>query len=102
MPDIAVLREDAQRPLLAAAPDENLRAARLDGTWDVERPLDPVVLAFERRPVLREHQPGDGDRLFEPVHPLADGRKLEAVTAVLILVPRGTAAHDGATLRDDV
>src|SRR4029077_19844848 len=49
---IAMPRQDAKGALLAAASNEDLRAAGLHRAWNVKRAIDPVVLAFERGPVL--------------------------------------------------
>src|SRR5438309_9394711 len=97
--DVAVLREKPQRSPLAAAADQDLWSTRLDGTWHVERALDPVVLTLERRALLGEHQLGDGQRFVEPVHALSDGRKFNAVAIVLILVPGCADATDGVACR---
>src|ERR1019366_5681920 len=94
---VGKLGGQAKRPALAGATNQDLRAARLDRARLVERPLDSIVLAREARPVLGEHQVADGERLAESVHPLADGRKLEAVAPVLGLVPGCADAQDGPT-----
>src|SRR3989442_5293114 len=87
---------------VAVTPYQDLRPARLNGTRHVERAIDPVVLAFEGRPLLGEHEPGDGQRFVEPVHALRDRRKLNPVAVVLVLVPRGADAEDGATARNHI
>src|SRR5207245_106485 len=88
VPDVAVLGEDAQRSLLAAAADQDLRPTLLDRPRHVESALDAIELALERRSVLREHQLRDLHRLVEAVHPARDRWKLDAVADVLVLVPR--------------
>src|SRR2546428_5070 len=45
--DVAVFRKKPKRPSLAAAADKDLRTSWLHGTRNVQRAIDPVVLAFE-------------------------------------------------------
>ena len=97
-----MLREKPQGPPLPATSDQDLRATRLDRPRHVEGAIDAVVLALERRPLLGEHQASDRQRFVEPVHAPGDGRKLDPVAPVLILVPRSADAEDGATLGDHV
>ena len=99
---VGVLRGDLQRPLLAAATDEDARSAGLDRARDVERLVDPVVGPGEGRAVLGEHRPDDRQRLVEAVHPLADRRELVAVADVLLLVPGRPEPEDRPTAGDDV
>ena len=53
VPTVGVLRGDAQRDLLAAAPDPD-RQARLRGLGLALRVVQCEELAFERGPILRE------------------------------------------------
>ena len=86
----------------SAAADQDLRAALLNRTRHVERALYAEELPFERRPVFREHELGDLHRLVQAVHATRDGRKVDAIANVLVLIPRGTDPEDGATPGDDV
>src|ERR1700730_3322245 len=45
--DVAVLREQPKRPPLAASADQDLRTAWLHGARNIQRAVDPVVIAFE-------------------------------------------------------
>ena len=65
VPHVRVLRHQAERLLLAAAADQDLRPARLHGLRDVERVLDVMSLPLERRPWLREHHPADLERVLQ-------------------------------------
>src|SRR5207249_7545290 len=100
--DVTVLGEDVEGALLATAADQDLRAALLDRSRHVERAVDAVELALERRPLFGKQQLGDGHRLRKPVHAPGDRRVIEAVADMLVLVPRRADAEDGATLGDDV
>ena len=94
---VGVLRGDLQRPLLASPADDDLRAAGLERPRAVQGAVDPVVAALEARTVLGEHRAADRERLVEPVHPLADGREVEPVAAMLVLVPgRPESQHRAA------
>src|SRR6266567_574176 len=66
--DVSVLGEDAESAPLAAAADEDLRPALLDRSRHVERAVDSEEPPLERGALLREHEPGDLYRLFQPVH----------------------------------
>ena len=99
---VGVLRRDPQRSLLTAAADEDLRTARLDRSRHVERLLDPVVRARERRALLGEHRLDDRERFLQPIHPLADRREVVAIALVLDLVPGGAEAEDRPPAGDGV
>ena len=92
----------AQRSLLAAAADQDPRPACLDRPRLVERGLDPVEAALERRTLLREHEAADRQRLVEAVHALADAREIEPVPAMLRLVPGRPHPQDGPAAGDHV
>jgi hypothetical protein len=100
--DVAMPGENAQRALLATTADQDLRPALLNRSGHVERAIDAIELALERRPLLREHQPRDLHGLLEAVHAARNRRELEAVTQVLVLVPRRPDAQDRPAFRDHV
>ena len=54
--DVGVAGGEPQRPLLAAATDQDLRPAGLDRPRHVERAVDPVVAARKAGPLLGEHR----------------------------------------------
>ena len=99
---VGVARHQPQRPLLAAAADEDRRPARLHRARHVAGLVDPVVAAVERRRLLGEHGPADLQRLLQPVQPLAGGREVEAQSLVLDVVPGRADAEDGPARADDV
>src|SRR6202030_697949 len=45
--DVSMLSEQAQRPALTCSADQDFRTSGLNRTRDVQRAVDPVVLAFE-------------------------------------------------------
>ena len=96
VPDVPVLGEDAQRALFPAASDQDLRPALLDGPRHVERALDSIELALERRALLGEHQLRDLHGLIEAIHAARDRRELDPVTHMLVLVPRSADPEDRA------
>jgi hypothetical protein len=98
----AYLRHEAERPLLAAAADEDRRAARLHRRRDVVRLVRPVVRALERRRGPGEHGTADLQRLLQPVEPLAGGREVEPQSVVLDVVPGGADTQDRPAAADDV
>ena len=102
MRHVGVLRRDPQRALLAHAADEDRRSLRLDGSRFVERRVELVVLAVERRRFLREHRLGDRQRLLEPVHPFADRREVIAVAGMLDVIPGRPEPEDRAPPGDHV
>src|SRR5712692_6798655 len=99
---VGVLGHQLQGPPLAAAADHDRWATGLNGAGEIERFMDPVVAAFEARRFLGEHGPANLERLFQPVEPFADGRKLIPVASMLLLVPGGADPEDGATGRHHV
>lgn len=82
--------------------DQDGWAARLDRSREVERLPDAEVPTLEAWPFLGEHQLADPQRFVETAHPLPDGRKLEAVADVLILVPGRAQPEHGPSVGDDV
>ena len=99
---VGVLRRDPQGSLLAASANEDRWSLWLDWARHVERLADPVVATLERRAVLGEHRAHDRECLVEPVHPLAKGRKVEAVARVLDVVPGCAEPEDRPATRQDV
>ena len=72
------------------------------GCRSVDGVVDAVVATFERRSFVAEHGPADPERLLETVHPLGDGREVDAEAVVLLLVPGGPDAEHGPPPRQDV
>ena len=99
---VGVAGHQLQRPLLAAAADEDGRPTRLQRRRHVARLVDPVVAAVERRRLLGEHGPADLQRLLQAVEPLAGRREVEAQALVLHVVPGRPDAEDGPSRADDV
>ena len=99
---IAVAGHVPEGPALAAATDQDGWAARLDGSREVQCLVDAVITALEAGTLLREHQLADVERLVEAGHPLPDGRELEVVADVLLLVPGRTQPKHRSSLGDGV
>ncbi len=102
MGDVGEARRDAQGALFATTTDHDRRAAWLDGARIVERLLGTVVVTVEGGLVLGEHALDYGQRLGQPIHPLAHGRKVVAIAHVLLLVPRRADAEHRPAGGDDV
>ena len=66
------------------------------------RVVEPVVAALERRPRLAHEGRDHHDRLLEPVDTLARRRQVDAVPAVLVLVPARPDAQDQPAVADVV
>ena len=88
VPDVRVAGDDPERPLLAAAADEQ-RHPGLERRRVVAHLVaaDPAALLGDRRAV--EHPPGEPAGLVEPADPVAERQHLVAERAVLRLVPAG-------------
>ena len=84
---VGVLRDQAQRLALAAAADQDRRAAGPDRRRDADRLGQAVVPALEGAVVVAPHLPADLQRLLEPLEPLGGGRERDAEAGVLALVP---------------
>ena len=93
---VAVLGDHAQRLLLAAAADEDGRAAGLHGLGHVERVRDLEPLAVEGGGVVHEHALRDLEALLELLEAVGERAELEAVLVVLLLEPAGADAPDGS------
>ena len=99
---VGVLRHQFECPLLASAPDQDARPARLYWGRHVARLVDPVVAAVESRGFFGEHGPADLQRLLQAVEPLAGRGEVEAQALVLHVVPRRSDAENGPSRADDV
>ncbi len=93
---------DAQRELRATAADPDRRMRILQGLRVAVRPRQRVVGALVRRLLVGPHRMHDLDALAK--HPDAHLRRgeLEAVPAVLVLVPAGTDPPVETAAADDV
>ena len=94
---VGVLRDQTERPLLAAPAHENRWPARLHRSRDVVGLVRAVVGPLERRGGAGEHAAADLQGLLQPVEPLAGGREVESQPVVLDVVPGRADAEDGAT-----
>src|SRR5579885_1738905 len=102
VPDIGVLRDDAQRELLAAAPNHKGRSWLLDGLWLAVRVLDLVIASLERGSPLGPHAFNDFASLTQTPDALAWLIEGNAVGAVLGLVPASADAEIQATTRNNI
>src|SRR5439155_17223825 len=82
----------AHHPWSAAA-DPDRRVRSLCRLWGADRVHDAVVLAAERRSLLRPKARADLERLAELRHSITSPRELVAVGAVLVLLPSRTDAE---------
>ena len=82
--------------------DEDRDPGPLDGARHEARIVELVVPTPEGRPLLAHQQADDLDGLLEPVDPLRSRRQVDAVAAVLVLVPPGADPEDQSPAADVV
>jgi hypothetical protein len=99
---IGVLRDQAQRLLLAAPADEDRRVGAAQALRDVEGAVELVVLPGIRALVVRPHLEADLQRFLEPLEPLTGRRERHPEGTVLSLVPGGPDAQPGPSAGEDV
>ena len=102
VPVLGVLRGRAQRALLAAAADADRRVRLLHPLRLAPGVGEPVVLALERRGLLRQQPDEDFAGFLEPVAALLDRTELHAVRARFLFVPAGADADLQPSAGDDV
>jgi hypothetical protein len=95
------LGDHAQRLALAAPPDHD-RDVAADRAGPVDHALHMVVRAGHGGLILGEHRPRDAQRVLEALEALAQGRKLVAECAVLILEPGCPESEDRAPAGEHV
>jgi hypothetical protein len=93
---IAVLGDQSKGLPLAASSDQDRRPASLHGPGRVQRPVDPIMPAFERGRLLLEHRPADLQGLLQPLQSFPGRREMEPVSTVLVVVPGRADPEDRA------
>ena len=101
VPLVGVASRDPEHPR-AMRRDEDRDPRLLDRARLETRIVELVEAALEGRPLLRHQQADDLDRLLEPVDPLRGRRQVDAVAAVLVLVPAGPDPEDQPPAADVV
>ena len=98
---VGVLRDEAQRLLLARMPPIMI-GTRPAAAGGAQRLLELVVLAVVRPVVVGPHLPHDLQRLLDPLEPLLQRRERDAEAAVLLLVPGGPEPEHRSPAGEDV
>ena len=101
VPLVGVAGGDPQHPR-SMGRDEDRDARLLDRSRVQAGVVELVVPALERGAVLPHQQADDLDRLLEPVDALRCRRQLDAVAAMLVLVPPGPDPQRQAPAADVV
>jgi hypothetical protein len=99
---VGVLRDRAQRQLLATATDPDRRMRLLERLRVALGPTDVVVVALERGLALGPHRPHDLHGLVEHPDPVLRLREVVPVRPVLLLVPAGADTPVEAPTRHHV
>src|SRR4051794_7235277 len=102
VPDVGVLRHDAQGELLAAATDDERGIRLLDRLRFAARLAELVVPPLEVGELLRAQPPGDLAGLAEATNALARRVERDSHALVLVLVPAGADAEIEATVGDHI
>src|SRR5215212_5155794 len=90
---VGVARNQSQGLPLAVASDHDRRMGSAQALWEVERPLQPVVLPLEGLLVAAPHQQGYLERLLEHLEPRFKWRERDAEAARLLFVVAGADAE---------
>src|SRR5215217_7432395 len=102
---VGVARDQAQGLPLAAASDHDRRVESTQTLWEVQRPLQTVVLALEGAFVATltaPHLQADLNRLFQHLETLLLRREGNPKPARLLFVVAGADAEPGAAAREHV
>ena len=86
---VGIAGDEPGGPARPVAADQDAWAAGGERRRHVDRLLQPVMVARDRRAVAGEHRPGDPERLLEPGEALGRGREGESETEGFPAVPAG-------------